>query len=130
VTAPPPTCAPRRRAANRIRRRRTGQPQEKARRVSDRLRNRLEQLWRTDKLIGAAHGAECTSSRAHRDHVTKESATGETHARCERMLELGVTLRPTSEFDNVLEVKPPLFIGAQDADAFVRALDRVLREGW
>ena len=68
--------------------------------------------WRTDKLIGAAHGAECTSSRAHRDDVTKESATGETHARCERMLELGFTLRPTSEFDNVLEVKPPLFIGA------------------
>jgi len=67
---------------------------------------------RTDKLIGAAHGAECTSSRAHRDDVTKESATGETHARCERMLELGFTLRPTSEFDNVLEVKPPLFIGA------------------
>jgi len=105
--------------------------QENARRVGDRLRKRLEQLMTRHALIGAVHGSGLHMGiELVRDRVTKEPATEEAHALCERMLELGVIVQPTGELDNVLKVKPPLCIGVLDADAFSQALDRVLSEGW
>ena len=65
-----------------------------------------------------------------RDRATKEPASEEAYAVCERMLELGVIVQPTGDFANVLKVKPPLCIGAHDAEAFADTLDRVLGEGW
>jgi len=105
--------------------------QENARRIGNRLRSRLERLKTRHALIGAVHGAGLhLGVELVRDRATKEPATEEAHAICERMLELGVIVQPTGEFGNVLKVKPPLCIGAHDADAFAHALDRVLRDGW
>ena len=105
--------------------------QENARRVGDRLRERLERLMARHALIGAVHGAGLhLGVELVRDRATKEPATEEAYALCERMLELGVIVQPTGEHANVLKVKPPLCIGAHDADAFAQTLDRVLCDGW
>lgn len=107
------------------------QLQENARRIGDRLRQRLGRLVTRHALIGAVRGAGLRLGvELVRDRATKEPATEEAYALCERMLELGVIVQPTGERENVLKVKPPLCIDAPDADAFVRALDRVLSEGW
>ena len=82
-------------------------------------------------LTGAIHGTGLhLGVELVRDRTTKEPAIDETHALCERMLELGVIVQPTGDFANVLKVKPPLCITARDADGFVHALDRTLRDGW
>jgi 4-aminobutyrate aminotransferase-like enzyme/Ser/Thr protein kinase RdoA (MazF antagonist) len=105
--------------------------QENARRTGDRLRARLEQLMARHALIGAVHGAGLhLGVELVRDRATKEPAAAEASALCERMLELGVIVQPTGDFGNVLKVKPPLCIGAEDADRFAGTLDRVLTEGW
>jgi len=65
-----------------------------------------------------------------RDRDTLEPAATETNAICERMLELGVVIQPTSDRMNVLKVKPPLCLDHAAADFFVDTLDRVLSEGW
>jgi 4-aminobutyrate aminotransferase-like enzyme len=107
------------------------QLQENARQVGDHLHARLERLRAHHALIGAVHGAGLHQGvELVRDRATKEPATEEAHAICERMLELGVIVQPTGDFANVLKVKPPLCIGASDADAFVDALDEVLANGW
>ena len=105
--------------------------QANARDVGDRLRARLEALMTAHPLIGAVHGTGLhLGVELVRDRATKEPATEEAAALCERMLELGVIVQPTGDHANVLKVKPPLCIGARDADGFAGALDRVLREGW
>ena len=105
--------------------------QANARDVGDRLRARLETLMTAHPLIGAVHGAGLhLGVELVRDRATKEPATAEAAALCERMLELGVIVQPTGDHANVLKVKPPLCISARDADGFAGALDRVLREGW
>ena len=40
----------------------------------------------------------------------------------------GVVVQPTGDHGNVLKVKPPLCITEPDAELFVVALDRALRE--
>jgi 4-aminobutyrate aminotransferase-like enzyme len=65
-----------------------------------------------------------------RDRETLEPATAETAAICERLLELGVVMQPTSDRLCVLKVKPPLGLTAADAGFFADALDHVLTEGW
>ncbi len=49
---------------------------------------------------------------------------------CDRMLELGVVIQPTSDRMRVLKIKPPLCLDTAGADFFADALDRVLTEGW
>ena len=46
------------------------------------------------------------------------------------MLELGVIVQPTSDYMNVLKIKPPLCIDRAAADAFVDALATTLSTGW
>ena len=65
-----------------------------------------------------------------RDRGTLEPATEETMAICDRMLELGVVIQPTSDRMCVLKIKPPLCLDVAGADYFADALDRVLTEGW
>jgi 4-aminobutyrate aminotransferase-like enzyme len=105
--------------------------QENARDVGARLRAGLEELAERHALIGAVHGAGLyLGVELVRDHRTLEPATEEAYALCERLRELGVIDQPTGDHENVLKVKPPLCISAEDADAFVARLDRVLSEGW
>jgi 4-aminobutyrate aminotransferase-like enzyme len=49
---------------------------------------------------------------------------------CDRMLELGVIIQPTSDRMCVLKIKPPLCLDTAGADFFADALDRVLTQGW
>ena len=105
--------------------------QENAEVVGAHLKRRLETLAQKHPLIGAVHGSGLyLGVELVRDHNTLEPAAEETAAICERLLELGVVLQPTSERMCVLKIKPPLCLTATDADLFVDALDDVLTHGW
>src|SRR3954453_12577118 len=105
--------------------------QENARIVGERLRLRLEELAERSPLIGAVHGRGLyLGVELVRDRETREPATEETAAICDRMLELGVVIQPTGDRQNVLKLKPPMVMTRESADYFVTALDRVLATGW
>jgi 4-aminobutyrate aminotransferase-like enzyme len=95
------------------------------------LKARLEDLAVRHSLIGAVHGSGLyLGVEFVRDRGTLEPATEETMAICDRMLELGVIIQPTSDRMCVLKIKPPLCLDVAGADFFADALDRVLAEGW
>ncbi|CAB4934324.1 MAG: aminotransferase [Actinobacteria bacterium] len=99
--------------------------------VGEHLRRRLLALAERHPLIGAVHGEGLyLGVELVRDRVTLEPATEETYAICDRMLELGVVVQPTSDRMCVLKIKPPLCLDEAAADFFVDTLDRVLSEGW
>ncbi|MEO8106950.1 MAG: aminotransferase [Actinomycetes bacterium] len=82
-------------------------------------------------IIGTVHGLGLYRGiELVRDRDTLEPATDEALAISERMRELGVIVQPTSDFMNVLKIKPPLCIDREAADAFVDALEAALRRGW
>ncbi len=104
--------------------------QENARVVGDHLTARLRELAERHDLVGAVHGHGLyLGVELVRDRTTLEPAAAETEAVCERLLELGVVVQPTSDRQNVLKIKPPLCLDVASADYFVDALDRVLGEG-
>jgi 4-aminobutyrate aminotransferase-like enzyme/Ser/Thr protein kinase RdoA (MazF antagonist) len=95
------------------------------------LRGRLEELAGRHSLIGAVHGDGLyLGAEFVRDRGTLEPAAAETMAICDRLLELGVIMQPTSDRMCVLKIKPPLCLDVAGADFFAGALDRVLTEGW
>jgi 4-aminobutyrate aminotransferase-like enzyme/Ser/Thr protein kinase RdoA (MazF antagonist) len=105
--------------------------QANAARVGAHLKARLEDLAVRHSLIGAVHGSGLyLGVEFVRDHGTLEPAPEETMAICDRMLELGVIIQPTSDRMCVLKIKPPLCLDVAGADFFADALDRVLAEGW
>ena len=105
--------------------------QANAARVGAHLKARLEDLAVRYSLIGAVHGSGLyLGVEFVRDRGTLEPATEETMAICDRMLELGVIIQPTSDRMCVLKIKPPLCLDVAGADFFADALDRVLAEGW
>ena len=105
--------------------------QANAARVGAHLKASLEDLAVRHSLIGAVHGSGLyLGVEFVRDHGTLEPATEETMAICDRMLELGVIIQPTSDRMCVLKIKPPLCLDVAGADFFADALDRVLAEGW
>ncbi|HTI21589.1 MAG TPA: aminotransferase [Kutzneria sp.] len=105
--------------------------QENARTVGGHLKARLEDLQRRHEIIGAVHGSGLyLGVELVVDRTTLEPAARETAAICDRMLDLGVVIQPTSDRMNVLKVKPPLCLDRSAADFFVDTLDRVLSEGW
>jgi 4-aminobutyrate aminotransferase-like enzyme len=99
--------------------------------VGSYLKGRLEELAGRHALIGAVHGAGLyLGVEFVRDRDTLEPAAEETMAICDRLLELGVIMQPTSDRMCVLKIKPPLCLDVAGADFFADALDRVLTEGW
>lgn len=99
--------------------------QENARVVGAHLRHRLEELATRHPLIGTVHGTGLyLGVELVREGLVP--ATAETADVCERLLDEGMIMQPTSERSNVLKVKPPLTLTREDADLFVDALDRVL----
>jgi 4-aminobutyrate aminotransferase-like enzyme/Ser/Thr protein kinase RdoA (MazF antagonist) len=105
--------------------------QANARDVGDHLRARLLQLIGRYPIVGAVHGLGLyLGVELVRDRVTLEPATDECAAICERLLELGIVVQPTSDHLNVLKVKPPLCLTRASADFFVDTLEQVLRTGW
>jgi 4-aminobutyrate aminotransferase-like enzyme/Ser/Thr protein kinase RdoA (MazF antagonist) len=105
--------------------------QENARRVGTYLKDKLLRLAERHPLIGAVHGEGLYLGLEFvRDRVTREPATEETAAICERLLDLGIIVQPTSDRMCVLKIKPPLCLSKGSADRFVEALDEVLTHGW
>ncbi|MCS5715963.1 aminotransferase class III-fold pyridoxal phosphate-dependent enzyme [Herbiconiux sp. CPCC 205716] len=102
-----------------------------ARDVGGHLKRRLEALGELHEIVGRVHGSGLYLGLEFvRDRATLEPATEETAAICARLLELGVVMQPTGDFQNVLKIKPPLVITRESADFFVDALGRVLDTGW
>ena len=99
--------------------------------VGAHLTQRLADLARRHAMVGTVHGHGLYQGvELVRDPATREPATAEAFALCERLLDLGVICQPTGDFSNVLKVKPPLCITAESADVFVDALDDTLTRGW
>lgn len=100
---------------------------ENVRSVGSHLKTRLEQLGERYPIIGAVHGSGLyLGTEFVRDRETREPATEETELICNRLLDEGVIMQPTGDYQNVLKIKPPLCVTRSDADYFVDALDRVL----
>jgi len=105
--------------------------QQNAATVGDHMKRRLEELMSRHPMIGTVHGMGLYLGIELVQHPeTLEPASHQALAICDRMLELGVVVQPTSDHMNVLKVKPPLCIDIHSADHFVDALDRTLSEGW
>ncbi|WP_222710450.1 aminotransferase [Quadrisphaera setariae] len=105
------------------------QLQENARVVGARLKGALTSLAERHRLIGAVHGEGLyLGVELVRDRETLEPAREETAALCDRLLDLGVVMQPTSDRQNVLKVKPPLCVDEAAVDFFVAAVDRALSE--
>ena len=103
--------------------------QDNAARVGAALKRSLTALADEHELIGAIHGRGLYRGvDLVLDRETREPAVAQARWICERMRELGVVVQPTGDHGNVLKVKPPLCITESDADLFVIALDRALRE--
>ena len=105
--------------------------QENARVVGAHLKSRLLALAADHSIVGAVHGSGLYLGLEFvRDRTTLEPATEETAAICDRLLELGVIMQPTGDFQNVLKIKPPLCVSQESADYFADSLERVLTTGW
>ncbi len=95
------------------------------------LRERLDDLAARHAMIGFVHGHGLYQGvELVRDAQTREPATAEAAALCERLLDLGVVCQPTGDHSNVLKVKPPLCLTRRSADVFVDALHTALATGW
>ncbi len=106
--------------------------QANAREVGAYLRTGLDEVAAAHpEIVGAVHGMGLyLGVELVRDRETLEPADAEALAVCERMLELGVTVQPTGDANNVLKVKPPLCIDRRSADLVIEALARTLDGGW
>jgi 4-aminobutyrate aminotransferase-like enzyme len=63
-----------------------------------------------------------------RNRESKEPATAEATAICERMREEGVIMYPNGIYSNCLKVKPPMVFDTHNVDSVISILDRVLKE--
>ena len=105
--------------------------QDNAARVGAHLTGRLASLAERHPMIGYVHGRGLYQGvELVRDRETREPATHEATAICERLRELGVIEHATGDYSNVLKVKPPLCITQDSGDFFVDRLDEVLTKGW
>jgi 4-aminobutyrate aminotransferase-like enzyme/Ser/Thr protein kinase RdoA (MazF antagonist) len=99
--------------------------------VGAHLSDRLRTLADRHPMIGTIHGHGLYQGvELVRDPETREPATHEAVAVCERLLDLGVLSQPAGDHSNVLKVKPPLCLTRRSADLFVDALDDTLSRGW
>lgn len=94
-----------------------------------RLKRGLESLMERHACVGTVHGhglylgLELVADRAAR---TPDAAL--TRDLCERLRQLGVIMQPTGDHGNVLKIKPPLVVSAEEVDFFVAMVDRALTE--
>ncbi len=85
--------------------------QQNAAVIGRHIADRVDALASEHPLIGTVHGLGLYRGiELVRDHETLEPATEEALAICERMRELGIIVQPTSDYMNVLKIKPPLCI--------------------
>ncbi len=103
--------------------------QENARIVGARLKAGLEGLAARHACVGTVHGVGLYLGLelvADRDARTPDARL--TRDLCERLRQLGVIMQPTGDHGNVLKIKPPLVVTAEEVDFFVATVDRALGE--
>ena len=101
--------------------------QENSRVVGKRLKDGFTRLARSHQLIGDVRGMGLMLGvELVRDRKTKEPAKKETLALLEAAREAGVLVGKGGLDGNVLRVKPPMCITAEDADFTLDVLDRAL----
>jgi 4-aminobutyrate aminotransferase-like enzyme/Ser/Thr protein kinase RdoA (MazF antagonist) len=103
--------------------------QENAAVVGTQLKRDLQALAEHHLVIGAVHGRGLYLGV---DLVIDRTSNAPDRARarevCEEMRRLGIVVQTTGDAGNVLKVKPPLCLTADDAAMFVAALDRALTD--
>lgn len=103
--------------------------QENAAVVGTQLKRDLEALAERHHAIGTVHGRGLyIGVDLVIDRRSKAPDRALARGVCERMRRLGIIVQPTGDAGNVLKVKPPLCLTAEDAAVFVGALDRALTD--
>ena len=101
--------------------------QENSRVLGKRLKDGLRELAKHHQLIGDVRGMGLMLGvELVRDRTTKEPAKKETLALLEAAREMGVLIGKGGLEGNVLRIKPPMCITAEDADFTIDVLDRAL----
>ena len=101
--------------------------QENSRVIGKRLKDGLKQLAENHQLIGDVRGMGLMLGvELVRDRATKQPAKQETLALLEAAREMGVLIGKGGLDGNVLRIKPPMCITAEDADFALDVLDRAL----
>jgi alanine-glyoxylate transaminase/(R)-3-amino-2-methylpropionate-pyruvate transaminase len=101
--------------------------QENARVVGTRLKRGLERLQTSHQLIGDVRGMGLMLGvELVRDRGTKQPATEETADVMETAKEMGLLVGRGGLDGNVLRIKPPMCVTADDVDFALDVLDRVL----
>lgn len=101
--------------------------QENSRVVGKRLKDGFKALAKQHQVIGDVRGMGLMLGvELVRDRKTKEPAKKETLALLEAAREMGVLVGKGGLDGNVLRVKPPMCITAEDADFTLDVLDRAL----
>ena len=102
--------------------------QENARVVGGRFRAGLERLHRAHPLVGDVRGMGLMLGvELVRDRATKEPAKGEALDVLEAAREMGALVGKGGLDGNVLRIKPPMCITAEDVDFALDVLDEALR---
>jgi len=102
------------------------QLQANAREVGARLRAGLEAV--KSPWVGTVHGAGLYLGLELVRDDQRTPAPELTAELCERLRQLGVIMQATGDHGNVLKIKPPLILTANEADQFVAAAQRALSE--
>jgi len=101
--------------------------QENSRVLGKKLKDGFRELAKQHQLIGDVRGMGLMLGvELVRDRKTKEPAKKETAALLEATREMGVLLGKGGLDGNVLRIKPPMCITAEDADFTLDVLDRAL----
>jgi alanine-glyoxylate transaminase/(R)-3-amino-2-methylpropionate-pyruvate transaminase len=101
--------------------------QENSRVLGKRLKDGLRDLAKHHQLIGDVRGMGLMLGvELVRDRTTKQPAKQETAAVLEEARQMGVLLGKGGLDGNVLRIKPPMCITAEDADFTIDVLDRAL----
>jgi alanine-glyoxylate transaminase/(R)-3-amino-2-methylpropionate-pyruvate transaminase len=101
--------------------------QENSRVVGGRLKSGLEALMHKHRLIGDVRGMGLMlGMELVRDRGTREPAKQETLELLELCREMGVLIGKGGLDGNVVRIKPPMCITAEDADFAIDVIDRAL----
>jgi 4-aminobutyrate aminotransferase-like enzyme/Ser/Thr protein kinase RdoA (MazF antagonist) len=103
--------------------------QDRAEKVGSRLRSNLEALMDRHGAIGDVRGAGLLIGvELVRNKETRVPAPDLAHAVLNGMKERGVLVGSTGPDGNVLKIRPPLVLSAEDADLVSRVLDESLTD--